>query len=315
MNTARVSNMRGPSVSVYVITYNSSETVIETLESIKAQSYQDLELVVSDDCSSDDTVRIVKEWIAANSERFSRTMVLESPVNTGVSANCNRAEQAISGPWAKGIAGDDILSPDCITDFIEYVTKDSDAHYIFGRVQPFGLSDERCSFFSESVFDYSFFGQSPEDQLNRLLTKGNCIPASSLFFNVECQRKLGIKVDERLPMLDDWPRWINLLKAGERFHFIDKVVVKYRLREGSLTTGLKTSALCKMESQMFVHYLFQYQWKHYRSLSLIEKYVFAKSVESEEQLFWKVARGIVVSIRKLTGRATIPAYAEKFFVK
>ena len=47
-----------PLVSINVITYNSSKFVLETLESAKAQTYQNIELIVSDDCSTDNTVEI-----------------------------------------------------------------------------------------------------------------------------------------------------------------------------------------------------------------------------------------------------------------
>ena len=53
-------------VSVVVITYNSSQTVVETLDSIKTQTYQNIELIVSDDCSSDNTVEVVQNGIDEN---------------------------------------------------------------------------------------------------------------------------------------------------------------------------------------------------------------------------------------------------------
>ena len=68
--------MNQPLVSVTVITYNSSKTVLETLDSIKAQTYQNLELIVSDDCSTDDTVELCRNWIEQNKERFVRTELL-----------------------------------------------------------------------------------------------------------------------------------------------------------------------------------------------------------------------------------------------
>ena len=49
-------------VSVPVITYNSSKFVLETLESIKAQTYQNVELIISDDCSTDSTRDILKQY-------------------------------------------------------------------------------------------------------------------------------------------------------------------------------------------------------------------------------------------------------------
>ena len=80
-----------PLVSIVVITYNSAEYVLETLESAKIQTYQNIELIVSDDCSKDDTVRICREWLEQNGERFVRTDLVMSNKNTGVPANCNRA--------------------------------------------------------------------------------------------------------------------------------------------------------------------------------------------------------------------------------
>lgn len=61
-----------PLVSVSVITYNSAKTVIETLDSIKAQTYQNIELIVSDDCSTDNTVEICRDWLTKNEKRFVR---------------------------------------------------------------------------------------------------------------------------------------------------------------------------------------------------------------------------------------------------
>ena len=50
-------------VTIGIITYNSSKFVIEALESVKRQTYEKLELIVSDDCSTDDTVPKVKKWL------------------------------------------------------------------------------------------------------------------------------------------------------------------------------------------------------------------------------------------------------------
>lgn len=56
-------DMYNPLVSVIVITYNSAKYVLETLESIRVQSYQNIELIISDDCSKDNTIDICRNWI------------------------------------------------------------------------------------------------------------------------------------------------------------------------------------------------------------------------------------------------------------
>ena len=55
-----------PIVTVQVIAYNSSETIISTLDSIKSQTYLEIELVVSDDNSSDNTLDLTRKWIKTN---------------------------------------------------------------------------------------------------------------------------------------------------------------------------------------------------------------------------------------------------------
>ena len=53
-------------VSVVVLAYRSADTIIETLESIKKQTYPKIELIVTDDCSPDNTVEVVKNWMRDN---------------------------------------------------------------------------------------------------------------------------------------------------------------------------------------------------------------------------------------------------------
>ena len=108
-----------PLVSIVVITYNSSEYVLETLESAKAQTYTNIELIVSDDCSTDETVSICKKWFEANKDRFVNTIMVEAEINSGVPANANRGLAECKGEWIKFIAGDDILVSTGIEEFVK----------------------------------------------------------------------------------------------------------------------------------------------------------------------------------------------------
>ena len=112
-----------PLVSISVIVFNSANTVHETLDSIYAQVYPNIELIISDDCSTDNTVEICRDWIEKNKTRFVRTEVVTVEKNTGVAGNLNRAEAACRGEWIKPIAGDDVLLPNCIQDCIDYMTE------------------------------------------------------------------------------------------------------------------------------------------------------------------------------------------------
>ena len=226
-----------PLVSVAVITYNSSKYVLETLESIKTQTYQNIELIVSDDCSTDNTIQICKEWIEKNKARFVRIQIVTIEKNTGVSANCNRAEDACQGEWVKIIAGDDLLLSNCITDFVEYVYNEQDVSCVFGRIEIFNNRNKviECGVWP----DYSIFNlNTSQDQYEYLLNKGNGIPAASCFYNRRRMLDLGIRYDERIPFIEDRPRWLQLLKKDVLLHFVDKTVVRYRTsHKDSLSSG------------------------------------------------------------------------------
>ena len=263
--------MEKPLVSVTVITYNSSKTVLETLESIKEQTYQNIELIVSDDCSTDNTVEICRNWIEQNKDRFVHTELLTVDKNTGVSGNLNRAESACMGEWIKGIAGDDILMPNCIQECMDYVKEHPKTVYLFGRCKAFGADEEYCKKI-DHYFNYSFFGLKPEQQLHRLIFDGNCVPATTLCYNRDGAAKIGIKNDERIPLLEDWPKWINLLRAGVKFHFIDKVLVKYRV--GGLTTQNRRLSMSQYRSERLMRFYYQYpEWYKEDQNAAIERMI------------------------------------------
>lgn len=241
----------GPLVSVPVITYNSAKTVLETLDSIKAQTYQNIELIISDDCSTDNTLQLIYYWTDKNKDRFSRVQILEAQTNQGISANGNKAREACHGEWIKGIAGDDILMPDCIMTCMDYVNTHDHVYYLFGRVKCFGAEEKRCEEV-DAFFDYSFFSLSQEQQLHRLLFEGNCIPASTCFYNREKTEAVGVKYDDRVPLLEDWAKWINLLRNGVDLHFVDSYLVKYRV--GGISTSQMNLPYFKSNRLMFFYY-------------------------------------------------------------
>lgn len=285
-----------PLVSVPVVTYNSANTVIETLESIKAQTYPNIELIISDDCSTDNTVELCREWVEKNKERFARTELLTVDKNTGVAANNNRVEAACKGVWVKGIAGDDIMLPNCVQDCIDYVTDHPDTIYLVGRMEGFGRSQEEVDEYMNRCFDYSFFDLSAEEQYRRLVFKGNCVPAPAVFYNIERVRELNITNDERIPMVEDYPKWMNVTKKGVRLHGLDKTIVRYRLSENSISTTCTPSLRARQSSALiYIYYKFKPRFKYYKSpvkkLGEIRKYIHAANTVWGGWL-WKSAKAV-----------------------
>lgn len=289
--------MEQPLVSVPVITYNSSKTVLETLDSIKAQTYQNLELIVSDDCSTDNTVEICRNWIEQNKSRFVRTELLTVEKNTGISANFNRAETACKGEWVKPIAGDDLLMPNCIQDFIKYACRNNGAIYLFSRLIPFSEKQGNRHLMN-NIINYNFFSMPEEQQYRYLIFGRNEIPAPTAFYNKTAVELLGVKSDERIPMIDDWPRWINLLKRGVHFHFVDKELVMYRVSEHSISNSNKLSKAYIQSLALFYLYYQHMEYKRKDKLLATKKYINAKK-QLNNNMFWKITNRCFIIIYKM----------------
>ncbi len=273
-----------PLVSVAVITYNSEKTVLDTLDSVKTQTYDNIELVVSDDCSTDDTVRLCKEWISINKKRFVRTQVVESKTNTGIAGNCNRMEKACQGKWIKSIAGDDVLLPSCVSDYVDYVSHNPDAIIVFGKCSIFGGSRRQRRFFQESVFKMDFFSWTAQEQYDYLL-HDNCIPASTAFYCLPKMNELDVHYDERIPLLEDWPRWLSITKKGIRLLCIDKVTVRYRLN-GISSTNFIYPGVTYYRSLRLFDYLYRYPL----SCDGDPQGIFGKAVDYDCKLYEELLR-------------------------
>lgn len=228
--------MDTPLVSVAVITYNSAQTVLETLESVKNQTYKNIELIISDDHSKDNTISLCTEWLQNNHSRFVNSRIVTSPVNTGLAPNYNRAINAATGSWVKEIDGDDMLLPNCISDFMAFVDEHQEAKYIFAKVHCFGADEATCKKY-ENVFKYELFLKSPEEQLHQLIYIDNFIPCQGSFYNKTFIDELGFRNDERMAQIGDWPKWITLLQKGVKFYFLDKYVANYRIGNGVSTSS------------------------------------------------------------------------------
>lgn len=286
MISDRMEKTNQPLVSVAVITYNSSKTVVETLDSIYNQTYPNLELIVSDDCSMDNTVGICRDWIDLHKNRFVRTEIVTIDKNTGVSANMNRAEAACKGEWVKPIAGDDLLMPECVEIYISYVQEHPEAICAFAKMLSFNDKDGARQI-EDIPLNYSFFTWSIEEQYFHLINVKNEVPAPTSFYNKAKVKDLGVKNDERIPMMEDWPRWINLLKKEVRFHFVDKELVMYRISENSLSnTSDKSKAYIVSLALFYVHYQFKELYRHGNKKEAVRRYVKAKRY-IEDNVFWK----------------------------
>lgn len=233
-----------PLVSVIISTYNSSIYILETLESITKQSWKDLELIVTDDFSKDDTVEVCREWISKNGNRFKAVKILTSEKNTGVSTNANRGLSVAKGDWIKFLGADDTLKPECIEDNMKWISCHDEVKVLFSRIEIYKDKFEPQNFIETTPGDMNnpagimAPGRSAESQYKMLLLCDRIHFSPSVFLHRETLLSIG-GFDERFRFLEDYPLWLKLTRKGHKLFFMDKVTVNYRRHSKAINnTGI-----------------------------------------------------------------------------
>src|ERR1035437_9840246 len=98
-----------PLVSMIVLSYNQCRYVLETLESVKAQTYNATQLIIVDDCSSDDSVATIEHWLQENRIHCA---FIRHKENQGICKSLNDALAVANGKYISMIAADDVWLPD-----------------------------------------------------------------------------------------------------------------------------------------------------------------------------------------------------------
>lgn len=257
-----------PLVSIIVITYNSSKYVLETLESAKSQTYQNIELIISDDCSTDSTVEICKNWIDDNKTRFIRTDLITATKNNGIPANCNRGIESAQGDWIKLVAGDDLLFENCIQDNINFAFNNDGAKIIHSIRVTFKIEDKYKKIIQKTKID-SIFNEkvlTSEDQYQLSLREIGC-PPNTLFINRDLLT--ANKYNENFPLSEDKVFLLKNLKNGNKFQFLNKETYWYRVHLESVYHKNKTEHIYT-------------SWYFSSRIPVLRKYVFKDTSSIEK---------------------------------
>ncbi|MEH2919967.1 glycosyltransferase family 2 protein [Samsonia erythrinae] len=220
-------------ISVCVITYNSECTVKETLDSIYNQTYgtKNIELIISDDASKDNTVLVINEWLKEKTAFFSTVHFYNNPENLGVPGNCNTAWKAATAEWIKTIAGDDILLPNCLAENYGFSkTAKPDVGVIFSYMQPFSLSEQGMKVFKKTLptkIQSDILKESAHKQ-NTYLRVCDLAVAPTSFIRKKALEEIGY-ADKRFRLIEDLPLWYKFTKNGWRLSFLDQKTVLYRV--------------------------------------------------------------------------------------
>ena len=122
-----------PLISVRIPAYNHEQFIVETLDSVRMQSYPNKEIVIIDDGSTDNTAQKIKDWIKKYGNEI--PVNFKSRENKGVSATINELIKMSQGEFLVGLASDDKLLPESLFIRYKYLKLNPDKMAVFGDSQ------------------------------------------------------------------------------------------------------------------------------------------------------------------------------------
>lgn len=236
-------------VSVVVQAYNSSGTITQTLDSVKAQTYPNIELIITDDKSRDNTIEVASKWMEANRGVLADMKLVTAKVNTGIPGSNNRALRHVSGEYVEFLAADDCMMPDAIQQYVDFCENNPDVIPI-SKVEL--LPDGECDTapvqrYCDRCYAYAMLDR--KQQYQKLLMQNWIVAPAAAFYPVRILHRLN-GFDEAYRWMEDYPLNLKLLRKGCSFGLIDRELIQYRI-SGSSITGSGLTPLKRTEARLF----------------------------------------------------------------
>lgn len=214
-----------PRVSVLIPTYNRADYLLEAIGSVLHQTFSDLEVVVVDDGSTDDTAQLVKA-IADDRVRY----LYQS--NHGVAAALNTAWRAAQGEYLAMLGSDDLMLPDQLAILLADLDHDPRLGLVYARAQ--GMDPHGNSLPQILGAPPKFPGQTLKSNLY-----GDSVCGIACLFRKSCIEQAG-GFNESLIANEDWDLWIRMAELCQ-FAYRDQILARFRMHPASLT-GARSQA-------------------------------------------------------------------------
>ena len=205
----------GDLVSIIMPSYNTAKFIGETINSVLAQSYANWELIIVDDCSTDNTDDVVNQYLADERIRY-----IKNDTNSGAAVSRNRALQEANGKWIAFLDSDDLWEPDKLQKQISFM-RDNSYHFSYTNYieideesKPNGkcvTGPQRIS--KHGMYNYCWMG---------------CL---TVMYDAET---VGLIQIADIKKNNDYAMWLKVCKKANCY-LLDEALARYRKRAGSIS--------------------------------------------------------------------------------
>lgn len=216
--------MSAPLVSIFIISYNQENFIEETLDSAFSQDYPNLQVVISDDASTDLTAAIIKAYQLKRPELVTNF----NTVNLGITKNCNVCLSKCSGDYIAFLGGDDLFLPGKISAQVKWFEENKN-RVICGHDCEIFDSDTKKILSIETPNSKRGYGVKEWIENGMILSSQTIMIRNSKFNS--------IYFDEKISIVADWKYFIDILLKGGECGYIPGVFSKYRRHSSNITNS------------------------------------------------------------------------------
>ncbi len=204
-------------VSIITPSYNTAEYIAETIRSVQAQTYANWEMIIVDDCSTDNTDEVVKPYLSDT-----RIKYLKNEMNSGAAVSRNYALREAKGKWIAFLDSDDIWLPEKLEKQIAFM-EHGDYHFSYTRYEEI---DAQSNLLGTVV-------TGPKKVTDHGMYNYCWLGCLTVMYDAEF---VGLIQIEDIKKNNDYAMWLKVCKKANCF-LLEETLAKYRRgRVGSIST-------------------------------------------------------------------------------
>lgn len=264
-----------PLVSIGVPNYNYSYYITGALDSIISQNYQYIELIIVDDCSTDNSVAVIEEWIRKYRGPF-KINFIKNTINQGLAQVCNQILHHAKGKYFQTLDADDLLLSGKIEKQVGLMEGAKNTAFIYSNI---GVIDENGNMLNPDYLGRIGYNRDemPQGNIFEQLFDFNFIPLPSVLINTAYAKNAG-GFDSTL-QVQDYYLWLKLSEQYETIYLAENTAL-YRVHSGSMSN----SSLSNPKSYDSI---LNIKFRYYKSGSEHIKKIIRKDVHSFATYFYR----------------------------
>lgn len=250
--------------------YNEEKYIRECMHSLLQQTYENLEIIVVDDCSTDRSKEIVEEF------KDERLLVVHNSRNYGLAKSRNIGLDMASGDYVGFVDADDISELNRLEVLANYLDEHMDVVAVSNRL---AYVDEEGT-----RLEMEYHRYTDDKQIRAYFLFGNIFAGPCALFRRELMDEYGVRNDINYRASQDYHFWLQCLPYG-KFHIVEDKLLKYRIHNSQTTKFVKGN---KEQYDIWMTKIMTYAWEsrgfHMREcdLSFIYRYL------CQGQKIWKI---------------------------